>query len=71
MISPAGTPRPVVDKIRAEIVKMYEDASLQEKLEKAGIYPVVSTPEELDAYFHKEAERWAKVFKESNINFGD
>ncbi len=71
MISPAGTPRPIIDKIRAEIVKMYQDPALQRKLEGAGIFPVVSTPEELEAYFHSEAKRWAKVFKESNINLAE
>lgn len=71
IVSPAGTPRPIVDKIHAEIVKMYQDPALQEKLERAGIFPVASTPEELDAFFRKEAVRWEKVFKESNINLAD
>jgi tripartite-type tricarboxylate transporter receptor subunit TctC len=71
MISPAGTPRPIVEKIRAEIVKIYEDPALQERLERAGIFPVVSTPEELEDFFRQEAVRWARVFKESNINLSD
>ncbi len=33
----------------------------------AGINPVSSTPEEFDAFFRKEAVRWAKAFKESGI----
>ena len=37
------------------------------KLERSGINAVTSTPAEFDAFFRKETERWAKVFKDSGI----
>jgi tripartite-type tricarboxylate transporter receptor subunit TctC len=66
-VAPAGTPRPVIDKIRAEIVRMYADPAIADKLEKSGISAATSTPEEFDAFVRKETERWGQVFKDSGI----
>jgi tripartite-type tricarboxylate transporter receptor subunit TctC len=66
-VAPAGTPRAVIDKIHDEVVRIYKDPATAEKLEKSGINAVSSTPEELDAFFRKEAARWEKAFKESGI----
>ncbi len=67
LVAPAGTPAAIVDKLHREVVKMYADPAIIARLEKAGITAVSSTPAEFDAFFRKEAERWAKVFKESGI----
>jgi tripartite-type tricarboxylate transporter receptor subunit TctC len=66
-VAPAGTPRVLVDKLNAEIVRIYADLATAEKLDKAGINAVSSTPEELDAFFRKEAVRWERAFKDSGI----
>jgi tripartite-type tricarboxylate transporter receptor subunit TctC len=66
-VAPAGTPRAIVDKIRSEVVKIYADPVVAQKLESSGINAVSSTPEEFDAFFRKEAVRWEKAFKESGI----
>ncbi|HEV3370952.1 MAG TPA: tripartite tricarboxylate transporter substrate-binding protein, partial [Xanthobacteraceae bacterium] len=67
IVAPARTPRAVVGKIQQEVAQMYADPVLYERLQKAGINAVSSTPEEFDAFFRKEAVRWDKVFKESGI----
>jgi tripartite-type tricarboxylate transporter receptor subunit TctC len=67
IVAPARTPRAVVDKIQQEVAQMYADPVLYERLQKAGINAVSSTPEEFDAFFRREAVRWDKVFKESGI----
>jgi tripartite-type tricarboxylate transporter receptor subunit TctC len=67
LVAPAGLPRGIVDKIQGEVTKMYADPVLYDKLEKAGINPVASTPEEFEAFYRKEAVRWEKVLKESGI----
>ena len=66
-VAPSGTPRAVIDKLNAEIVRIYADPATAGKLDKAGINAVSSTPEEFDAFFRKEAVRWEKAFKESGI----
>jgi tripartite-type tricarboxylate transporter receptor subunit TctC len=67
IVAPARTPRAIVDKIQQEVARMYADPALYDRLQKAGINPVSSTPEEFDAFFRKEAVRWEKAFKESGI----
>ena len=67
LVAPAGTPRPIVDKIQREVVKMYADPVIAEKLEKSGISAASSTPEEFDAFVRKELDRWDRVFKDSGI----
>ena len=66
-VAPAGTPKAIVDKLQDKVAKIYADPAIYDKLVASGINPVSSTPEEFDAFFRKEAARWAKAFKESGI----
>lgn len=66
-VAPAGTARPIIDKIRREVARAYADPAIAKKLENAGINAVTTTPEEFDGFFRREAERWTKVFRESGI----
>jgi tripartite-type tricarboxylate transporter receptor subunit TctC len=66
-VAPAGTPRPVIDKVRAEIVRMFADPAIAEKLQSAGISVATSTPEELADFVRKETVRWRDVIAGSGI----
>ena len=67
LVAPAGTPAAVVDKLAREVATIYADPAIADRLEKAGITAVTSTPAEFDAFFRAEADRWTKVFKDSGI----
>jgi tripartite-type tricarboxylate transporter receptor subunit TctC len=67
LVAPAGTPRPIVERLQGKVAAIYADRATNERLIAAGLNPVSSTPEEFDAFFRKEAVRWAKAFKESGI----
>jgi tripartite-type tricarboxylate transporter receptor subunit TctC len=67
LVAPAGTPRPIVDKIQREVATMFADPAIFRKLENSGITAVSSTPEEFEAFFRREAVRWDNAFKESGI----
>jgi tripartite-type tricarboxylate transporter receptor subunit TctC len=67
LVAPAGTPRAIVDKVQREVVNIYADPVIGEKLEKSGISTVSSTPEEFEAFVRKELDRWNRVFKDSGI----
>jgi tripartite-type tricarboxylate transporter receptor subunit TctC len=67
LVAPAGTPRAIVDKVQREVVNMYADPVIADKLEKSGISAVSSTPEEFEAFVRKELDRWNRVFKDSGI----
>ena len=67
VVAPAGTPRAIIDKVSGEIAKVYADPAMVERLLKAGINPVASTPEDLARFIQSESTRWGKVVKESGI----
>jgi tripartite-type tricarboxylate transporter receptor subunit TctC len=67
LVAPAGTPPAVIKKIHEGVVKATADAGVADRLEKAGILAVTTTPEEFDKFFRTEAARWAKAYKESGI----
>jgi len=66
-VAPAGTPRGIIDKVQREVVKMYADPVIADKLEKSGISSASSTPEEMSAFVRRELERWGQVFRDSGI----
>jgi tripartite-type tricarboxylate transporter receptor subunit TctC len=65
LVAPAGALPAIVDKIHREVAGIYADPAMIAKLEKVGIFPVSSTPAELDAFVRSETERWSKVIKDS------
>jgi tripartite-type tricarboxylate transporter receptor subunit TctC len=67
LVAPKGTPKPIVDKIHAEVVKILTDPTVKEKSERTGNYPVTSTPDAFAAFIRKEAARWEKVIRETGI----
>ncbi len=69
LVAPSGTPKPIIDKIHAEVVKILTDPAFKERSERTGNYPVTSTPEQFSAFIVKEADRWGNVIKETGIKF--
>ena len=67
MFFPAGTPRPIVDKLNSEIRKALNAADIREFMPREALDPVASTPEELGAQFRREIERYAKIIRAGNI----
>jgi tripartite-type tricarboxylate transporter receptor subunit TctC len=69
LVAPKGTPKPIIEKIHAEVAKVLTDPAIKEKSERTGNYPVTNTPDEFSAFIRKEARRWEKVIKEAGIKF--
>ena len=62
---PAGTPRPIVDKLHAALLSVLGQPDVQQKFMAGGAYVVTSrTPEEFAAYVAAEGQRWGKVAKD-------
>jgi len=66
-IAPANTPREIVAKLNAAIVKTLNDPAVHEKLKEQGMEAQPSTPEEMTAFMKKEYEIWGKVVKQADI----
>jgi tripartite-type tricarboxylate transporter receptor subunit TctC len=66
-LAPAGTPREIVAKLNAEIVKILAAPETREKLSSDGAEPVGSTPEQFAAFIKSETEKWGRVVKAAGI----
>ena len=64
---PAKTPRPVIDRVHAEITKALKMADIQERFATIGAEPIGSTPEQLAAHLKRETDRWSAIIRERNI----
>lgn len=65
LLAPAGTPRPIVDKLNAEMKRVMALPGMGDRL--SAIELTHSTPEELGAFIKAETERWAVVIKKLGL----
>jgi tripartite-type tricarboxylate transporter receptor subunit TctC len=65
---PAATPKPVVERLSAEITKILATPEAQEFLAKQGIAPNELTREQFFAFQKAEIAKWAQVIKSAGIH---
>ena len=63
--APAGTPRPIIERLQREIAATLADPAVIEKLVAQGQTPVGSTPEELSKVLVRETPIWAELIRQS------
>ena len=66
-VAPAGTPKPVIEKLNREISAIVESPQMKEKLKEQGLEADAMKPEELAKLYRDETAKWAKVIKDSKI----
>lgn len=67
VFAPAGTPRPIIDKLSAIVRKGVESPAMQESFRTTGGEGAPMTPDELGAFVTSETEKWAKAVKAAGI----
>jgi tripartite-type tricarboxylate transporter receptor subunit TctC len=67
LIGPANLPKDVVAILSREVTGMLKDASFVERLRKAGVEPVLTTPEEFRKEIADEYKMWAEVISKAGI----
>ena len=65
LLAPAGTPKEIVAKLSAEIVRILQMPDVNERLAQQGAVPVGNTPEQFAEHIARETAKWAKVVKTS------
>ena len=63
VFAPAGTPKPIVDRLNAEINKALAQADIVQKLEAQALDPWPATPDEFNAKLKTDFEKYAKLIK--------
>lgn len=67
--APAGTPKEIIAKVNAEIVRLLRLADVHERLNAVGQEPIGSTPQQVTARMREERAKWAKVIRDAGIRF--
>ncbi len=65
--APAKTPRPIIAKLNAEMVRALKMPDVRERIETLGGEPRYSTPGEFKQFLEDEIVRWAPVIKETGV----
>jgi tripartite-type tricarboxylate transporter receptor subunit TctC len=70
LLAPKGTPKPILDKVRSESLKVLADPAMVEKFAAMGLEPVGSTGEETRAAIANDIPKWGKVVQDAGIKAG-
>jgi len=67
LVAPAGTPRPVIERLNKELGEILRTGALKEKFAAAGIDITASTPEELGERIRADLPYYGKLMREAGI----
>jgi tripartite-type tricarboxylate transporter receptor subunit TctC len=67
VLLPAGTPKVIADKFRADLVKVMQDPEVKAKFALLGVDAMNGTPEQFASYMKSETAKYAKLVKEAGI----
>ncbi len=67
LIAPAGVPKPLLQRLGADVAKAVHAPELTERMAHLGMEPVGSTPEAYDTLIRSEIDKWTRVVKAANI----
>jgi len=65
--APAGTPRPVIERLHKELAAVVASSETRKRFEAEGADPLQMSPEEFGRFITQETAKWARVVKEAGI----
>ena len=71
MLAPAGTPEPILAKLRAEIQAMMKEPAIMERIGSYGLRPAYLSGEDYRAFMVRDLARWKDVAKTANVVLND
>jgi tripartite-type tricarboxylate transporter receptor subunit TctC len=66
-MAPAGTPKPILNKVSQDIATVLKMPDVADKLDKQGQIAVTTTPEQFDVIIKNDTERYTKLLKDAGI----
>jgi tripartite-type tricarboxylate transporter receptor subunit TctC len=67
IFAPAGTPRPLIQKINADVNRILAKPDVRERFLKVGMIPFIGTPEALRDYLQTDVQRWSRIIVDLDI----
>jgi tripartite-type tricarboxylate transporter receptor subunit TctC len=67
LVAPLATPKPIVDKVRADLAKVVSDTDFKKRLGDIGSYSYAMTPDQVLAFVKKEQETWLPVVQKISV----
>jgi len=67
LVAPAGTPREIVAKLNAEVLRILAMPDVRERFLAQGVEPLGSTPGEFAAHIRAQMDKWAKVVRDAGV----
>jgi len=67
LIGPKGLPRPIVDRLNADMTKILKAKEMEDRLQNDGVSPSGGTPEQLAEQIRREIEQWRQVVTRANV----
>jgi tripartite-type tricarboxylate transporter receptor subunit TctC len=67
LLAPAATPRPVIDKLNAEVARILALPDIRERLTSQGMEPFASTPDAFSALIRADSTKYTNVIRSANI----
>jgi tripartite-type tricarboxylate transporter receptor subunit TctC len=67
VMAPAGTPRPVLDRLSSEVVKVVNAADVKENWTRQGAVPMGMTPDQFDKFVREDIQKWSKLVKDTGM----
>ena len=67
LMVPVNTPKPIIQRLNAEVMKALQSPDVRQKLASQGAEPLGSTPEAYGEYIQKELNRWEMVVKQTGV----
>ncbi len=67
LLAPAGTPRPIIEHLNAELRKALESDDVRKRLQQDGTDPTPGSPEDYAAFIDKDESKWAEIVRSTGV----
>jgi tripartite-type tricarboxylate transporter receptor subunit TctC len=67
LMAPAGTPRPMLDRLSAEVAKIVNAPDVKENWGKQGAAPIAMTPDQFGQFLREDVTKWSRLVKDTGM----